>query len=490
MAQLGDRVVGRAGMALRTTVAGDETPPRSGQGFQGGLLKELSQGRILPGQREDDVETLPGDAEQDMDVFFEEIAATAMRRRVLSDFMVDYGAEDSDGDCQGRPCLREDLGTVTPRSESDFDGFEPFKHQAAELPDNRAAASETPQEFVPDQGKYVYWGWVPAPVQVCFVPWQAQQLPTGQGAHAAPAPPVTSEPPMAPALAAPADPSISSKFGDSLDPSMRQELERELALDPDPERLAAKLRIRAAQLIALARMEVEAVEHALNKNWNPKDSSAAPRAPPLPAAEARHPGPAPARPLRAERPQRPAAKTKCEGKPYIREPGLQVPNKEAQRTTIMMRNLPESFTRDRMLQLLDSEGFAACYDFFYMPADFQSWKTFGYAFLNLVSNKEAERAVIHLQGFNAWGTNVSEKEAMEKRCEVLWGQPLQGLDAHVERYRNSPVMSEEVPDACRPVFFCNGIRMPFPEATKRVRAPRKKGGSQTGQTGHLRQDAM
>lgn len=272
---------------------------------------------------------------------------------------------------------------------------------------------------------------------------------------------------------------------------MLEDLERELRLDPDPERLAAKLRIRAAQLLALARMEVEAVEHALYKNpWNSKEVTAAPAqpgsaqtVPPQILARPPRPGQVTAQVRRREvrekaRPRPgPAAKAagKAEGKPYVREPGLQV-QKSSQRSTIMVRNLPESFTRDRMLRLLDDEGFAGSYDFFYMPADFQSWKTFGYAFVNLVSNKEAERVMTHLQGFNRWGADVPV-EAMEKCCEVLWGQPLQGLEAHVERYRNSPVMSEEVPDACRPAVFSNGRRIPFPEATKRVRAPRKKGGN-------------
>ena len=34
----------------------------------------------------------------------------------------------------------------------------------------------------------------------------------------------------------------------------------------------------------------------------------------------------------------------------------------------------------------------------------------------------------------------------QKVCEVCWGNPLQGLGAHIVRYRNSPVMHQSVPD--------------------------------------------
>ena len=43
--------------------------------------------------------------------------------------------------------------------------------------------------------------------------------------------------------------------------------------------------------------------------------------------------------------------------------------------------------------------------------------------------------------------------------------------AHVERYRNSPVMHRSVPDEYEPVIFKNGVRKNFPRPTKKVKAP-------------------
>jgi len=61
-------------------------------------------------------------------------------------------------------------------------------------------------------------------------------------------------------------------------------------------------------------------------------------------------------------------------------------------TTVMLRNLPNDYTREDVLDLLDSGGFRACYDFFYMPVDFQSGSGMGYAFINFVSHEKALQA--------------------------------------------------------------------------------------------------
>jgi hypothetical protein len=139
-----------------------------------------------------------------------------------------------------------------------------------------------------------------------------------------------------------------------------------------------------------------------------------------------------------------------------------------ERTSIMLRNLPNDYTLTMLLALLDAEGFKARYDFAYLPVDFTRWAGFGYAFVNMVSHQDALAAWRHFQGFENW------QVSSQKVCEVCWGDPLQGFAAHIERYRNSPVMHEGVPDGCKPAVFSEGRRIPFPLPTKRIRAPRAK----------------
>jgi hypothetical protein len=139
-------------------------------------------------------------------------------------------------------------------------------------------------------------------------------------------------------------------------------------------------------------------------------------------------------------------------------------------TTLMLRNVPNSYTRDMLLALLDEEGFKGIYDFVYVPTDFHSLAGLGYAFVNFFSNDEAEKAIKFFEGFAAW------RVATQKVCHVSWSSPLQGLEAHVERFRNSPVMHEAVPECYKPVLFRDGVRQVFPGPTKRIRQPRTKRG--------------
>lgn len=146
------------------------------------------------------------------------------------------------------------------------------------------------------------------------------------------------------------------------------------------------------------------------------------------------------------------------------------------RTTVMLRNIPNDYTRDMLLELLDTEGFARRYDFVYLPTDFKRMAGLGYAFVNLNTHEDAKRTWHHFQGFSSW------RFASQKVCEVAWGQPLQGLQQHIERYRNSPVMHADVPEEFRPLLFSGGVRIPFPPPTKQLRQPQAKPGHKAAAT--------
>lgn len=137
-----------------------------------------------------------------------------------------------------------------------------------------------------------------------------------------------------------------------------------------------------------------------------------------------------------------------------------------ERTTVMFRNVPNDYCRDSLMEMLDNEGFAGQYNFIYLPVDFRSKSGFGYAFINLVNGVIAEQFKQKFNGFAGWAV------PSQKVAEVTWSHPSQGLEVHVERYRNSPVMHEAVPDAFKPAMFENGNRIIFPPPTKAIRMPR------------------
>lgn len=131
----------------------------------------------------------------------------------------------------------------------------------------------------------------------------------------------------------------------------------------------------------------------------------------------------------------------------------------------MMRHIPNSYTRDRLLCLLDSQGFCGYYDLVYLPIDFTSRSGLGYSFINFVNAEDAKRFRKHFHGFDDWGV------FSEKACDAYGNAAHQGIEANIERYRNSPMMHEAVPDEFRPALFLNGARVPFPPPTRRLRAP-------------------
>jgi len=147
----------------------------------------------------------------------------------------------------------------------------------------------------------------------------------------------------------------------------------------------------------------------------------------------------------------------------------QEPSSSLPKTTVMLRNMPNNQTRKMLMDLLDRQGFTGQYDFLYLPMDFTTRASMGYAFVNFVSPGSASQFMTCFDGFSKWSI------PSRKVCGVSWSGPHQGLEAHVERYRNSPVMHVEVPDNFKPVLLQDGMRINFPVPTRKLRAPRIRG---------------
>jgi RNA recognition motif-containing protein len=132
------------------------------------------------------------------------------------------------------------------------------------------------------------------------------------------------------------------------------------------------------------------------------------------------------------------------------------------KTTVMLRNMPNNYNRDLLLELLDREGFACQYDFIYLPIDFESRACKGYAFINLRDPATALRFFRTFEGYTKWAM------PSRKASGVSWSGT-QGLQTHIDRYRNSSIMKAPTPDEYKPAIFVNGIRAPFPASTRRER---------------------
>jgi len=143
------------------------------------------------------------------------------------------------------------------------------------------------------------------------------------------------------------------------------------------------------------------------------------------------------------------------------------------RTTVMLKNLPNNLERSSFLALLDDQGLHGLYDFVHLPIDLQRSANLGFAFVNMTSPAAAELLFCRMQGFHTW------PGSSRKRCEVVWNDSVQGLNALVEKFRNSPLMHRKTPDEARPAVFQNGSRVSFPPATatlKPLRLPKASSG--------------
>lgn len=145
-------------------------------------------------------------------------------------------------------------------------------------------------------------------------------------------------------------------------------------------------------------------------------------------------------------------------------------------TTVMLRNLPNNYTRTMVCTMMDKEGFKGHYDFLYLPIDFRSKANLGYAFVNLVSEADVQSFWKVFDGYTRWVLPSA------KVCSVSWSGPHQGQQAHVDRYKDSPIMHSSVPDEFKPVIFAagSGERQAFPPPSKKLRAPRRRPGQGHG----------
>jgi RNA recognition motif-containing protein len=128
------------------------------------------------------------------------------------------------------------------------------------------------------------------------------------------------------------------------------------------------------------------------------------------------------------------------------------------RTTIVLKNLPQTWLRGDVVSFLDSHGFHARFDFAYLPTNFKKGQAFGFALVNFPSAADAQQALVALNTFILDGRPV--------RAE--WSKGIQGTEALVERYRNSAVMRDN--KLHRPMLLRHGRMVPFPKPTKPVEA--------------------
>ncbi|KAK7340793.1 hypothetical protein VNO77_21506 [Canavalia gladiata] len=130
---------------------------------------------------------------------------------------------------------------------------------------------------------------------------------------------------------------------------------------------------------------------------------------------------------------------------------------EDNRTTLMIKNIPNKYTSKMLLATID-ERHKGTYDFVYLPIDFKNKCNVGYAFINMTN---PSLIIPFYQVFNGkkW-----EKFNSEKVASLAYAR-IQGKAALIAHFQNSSLMNED--KRCRPILFNTdgpnaGTQVPFP----------------------------
>mmetsp|Transcript_27456 Transcript_27456/g.70429 ORF Transcript_27456/g.70429 Transcript_27456/m.70429 type:complete len:361 (-) Transcript_27456:413-1495(-) len=131
-------------------------------------------------------------------------------------------------------------------------------------------------------------------------------------------------------------------------------------------------------------------------------------------------------------------------------------------TTMMLRNIPNKYTQNSLMEEIDSCGFKATYDFFYLPMDVHNRSNVGYAFINFTDPADAER--FH----GVFGEHRFQKIQSRKISRVCYGH-VQGLDENLKHFENRAV-THSLNHQYRPVVFKGGERVDFEVAVAEASA--------------------
>ena len=108
------------------------------------------------------------------------------------------------------------------------------------------------------------------------------------------------------------------------------------------------------------------------------------------------------------------------------------------RNTIMIKNIPNKFTREKLLELID-KNFAGTYDLFILPKDGNKNRNFGYAFINFISSYSIPYFYFIFNG-KKWAETNSQKV-----CEITYSK-IQGRNELISHYPNKIIFFNDKTD--------------------------------------------
>jgi len=125
-------------------------------------------------------------------------------------------------------------------------------------------------------------------------------------------------------------------------------------------------------------------------------------------------------------------------------------------TTISVRNIPARYDQNKLLQEWPPDG---SYDFLYLPHNYHTHKSVGYAFINFVSHEDAVAFI------RQWNRKVLVRHGGNKKLDICWAE-VQGLKGNLLHYRKSKLGRS---DKYQPAAFRGRVRLDFVKLLEEVR---------------------
>lgn len=126
-------------------------------------------------------------------------------------------------------------------------------------------------------------------------------------------------------------------------------------------------------------------------------------------------------------------------------------------TTGMLRNIPNRYTQDNLLEEIDQAGFMGTFDFFYLPIDVRNNANVGYAFINFLDPEDFQRFQGQFEGYRY-------KRGGSKKIATVSPAIVQGIEKNVENLVKKRVAHGQF----GPVIFRKGQRIGFEEAAQEI----------------------
>eukprot|EP00747_Dinoflagellata_sp_TGD_P186789 gnl/TRDRNA2_/TRDRNA2_44078_c0_seq1.p1 gnl/TRDRNA2_/TRDRNA2_44078_c0~~gnl/TRDRNA2_/TRDRNA2_44078_c0_seq1.p1 ORF type:complete len:294 (-),score=74.40 gnl/TRDRNA2_/TRDRNA2_44078_c0_seq1:82-924(-) len=109
----------------------------------------------------------------------------------------------------------------------------------------------------------------------------------------------------------------------------------------------------------------------------------------------------------------------------------------------MMRNLPNKYTQQMLLQDINRAGFLGTFDFLYLPIDPDTNANRGYAFINFAKPSDARKFKAHFEG-----KHMSRFDS--NKCVSVTPATLQGFEANHAHYSSARASRDP---STRPLFL-------------------------------------